>query len=106
MHREVAEALEREHATDSLPVCESLAYHYRAAGLHQRALTYLAQAAAKAERCGAAETALLYYGLAEEEIDAELRRSPAAEKGRLERERERLRAGREKLAPPAKDVAT
>jgi predicted ATPase len=101
MHREVAEALEREHAADLLAVCESLAYHYRAAGLHQQALSYLGQAAAKAERCGAAETALLYYGLAEEEIDAEVRRLPASDRGRLERERERLRADREKLAPPA-----
>jgi DNA-binding SARP family transcriptional activator len=101
MHREVAEALERERAADLLAVCESLAYHYRAAGLHQLAITYLGQAAAKAERCGAAETALLYYGLADEEIDAEIRRLPPADKGRLERERERLRADREKLAPPA-----
>ena len=41
MHREVAEALEREHAADLLAVCESLAYHYRAASLHQLAITYL-----------------------------------------------------------------
>ena len=81
MHREVAEALEREHAADLLAVCESLAYHYRAAGLHQQAITYLGQAAAKAERCGAAETALLYYGLAEEEIDAEVRRAAGGRSG-------------------------
>jgi len=98
MHRELAEALEREHAADPLPVCESLAYHFRAAGVHQRAIEHLGQAAAKAERCGATETALLYYGLADEELDAELRRAAAADRPKLERQREKLRVQRERLA--------
>ena len=42
MHREIAETLERVNAADLLAVCESLAYHFRAAGLHDRAIDYLA----------------------------------------------------------------
>jgi DNA-binding SARP family transcriptional activator len=101
MHREVGETLEREHAADPLPACESLAYHFRGANLHQQAVGYLTLAAAKAERCGATETALYYYALAEEEIEAGLRRAHAAEKTRYERERGRLRELREKLRPDA-----
>ncbi|HVR28240.1 MAG TPA: BTAD domain-containing putative transcriptional regulator [Thermoanaerobaculia bacterium] len=99
MHRQVGETLEREHAADPLPACESLAYHFRAAGLHRQAMGYLALAAAKAERCGATETALYYYGLAEEAIEMGLRRASTAEKARYERERERLRQQRGKLRP-------
>ena len=99
MHREIGETLKREHAADPLPACESLAHHFRAAGLHEQAAGYLALAASKAERCGATETALYYYGLAEEEIEAGLRRANANEKARLERERERLREQRQKLRP-------
>jgi DNA-binding SARP family transcriptional activator len=97
MHRQIGETLEREHAAEPLPVCELLAHHFRAAGLHDRAATYLSQAAAKAERCGATETALYYYALAEEEIEATLRRAHAGDKTRLEKERERVRAQREHL---------
>jgi DNA-binding SARP family transcriptional activator len=97
MHRQIGETLEREHANDLLAVCESLAYHFRAAALHERAAGFLVQAAGKAERCGATETAIYYFGLAEEEIDAALRRAPAGDKGRLERERERLQDERRRL---------
>jgi DNA-binding SARP family transcriptional activator len=97
MHRQIAEALEHEHSADLLSVCESLAYHFRAAGLHERAIGYLAQAAEKAERCGATETAFYYLGLAEEEIEAGLRRAQPIEKARLERERERVRLGRDRV---------
>ena len=97
MHREVAETLEREHAADPLAVCESLAYHFRAASLHQLAITYLGRRRQSRALWRHRDRAALLRsrGRGDRRRDPTL---PATEKSRLERERERLRADREKLS--------
>ncbi len=58
LHRAVAEAIEQTLAEDAV---EQLAYHYSRAGVRDKALLYLDQAARKAQRDYANETALNYY---------------------------------------------
>ncbi|MFQ5594437.1 MAG: BTAD domain-containing putative transcriptional regulator [Anaerolineae bacterium] len=61
MHRQLAAALEDQHAEDTREVCEELAHHYLAADAWSDALTYLRQAGDKARQSAADETALHYY---------------------------------------------
>jgi len=50
---------------------------------YRQAIGYLVEAAGKAERCGATETASSYYELAEEEIDAAVDQPPQTTRARL-----------------------
>lgn len=101
LHRQIGKTLEHGAGSERLAVCELLAHHFRAARLHEEARAYLLAAAAKAERCGAIETALLYYRLADEETGFLLRSLDGQERARVERERQRLRDFQDRLEPAA-----
>lgn len=98
MHANVARTLETTQAPGSRPLCEVLAHHFRAAGIHERAQHYLEESAAKAANCGAIETAALYFGLAAEEARSQME-AKAADLETLAGEVERLDALRARLQP-------
>lgn len=99
MHREIAELIERSHRDDPIPVAELLARHFREARLHEEAQAYLSLAATKAEHCGAIETALLYWQLAMEEVNARLSRAKRDEIPAMETELAELRERCDRLQP-------
>ncbi len=69
MHRQVAEALEREWAENPRPVCELIAHHYTAAGAWEAALPYLREAGQKAYQTLDCEAALDYCDRALEVLE-------------------------------------
>ncbi len=69
IHRQVAEAIENRYRQGTGQVVEALAYHYVAARVWDKALTYLQQAGHRARESLAGETALHYYDQALEVLD-------------------------------------
>lgn len=61
LHRQAAEALERQAMPEPEQIAEELAYHYYEAGEYERALAYSLPAARQAQATYANEAALMWY---------------------------------------------
>jgi len=61
LHQAVGEALEELYAPDLIPLASQLAWHFQAAGLAGKAITYLAQAAGRSKQLFALPEALRFY---------------------------------------------
>jgi DNA-binding CsgD family transcriptional regulator/tetratricopeptide (TPR) repeat protein len=73
LHREVAEALERQHADDLTPALSALAHHWHAAGSagdSAKAIDYATRAAQRATAMLAHEEAVRHYRLASDAVPA------------------------------------
>ena len=70
LHRQVAVALERQHADDPTPVLSALAHHWHAAGDAAQAIDYATRAAQRATAMLAHEEAVRHYRLAIEALPA------------------------------------
>jgi DNA-binding CsgD family transcriptional regulator len=70
LHRQVAVALEQQHAEDTMPVLSALAHHWHAAGDPAQAIAYATRAARRATEMLAHEEAVRHYRLAIEALPA------------------------------------
>lgn len=61
LHQAVGEALEELYAPNLIPLASQLAWHFQAAGLAGKAMTYLAQAAGRSKQLFALPEALRFY---------------------------------------------